>query len=115
MDEPQNFQNTPRTVENDERIESLQRQNNLLFAVLLITSFIVTAYLGVEGHRASMDLMNLRLRAARTRSFYQQTDAANEALFQKLAEFSRTHPDFQKQIFFKYKLETNAPAAAVKK
>lgn len=115
MDEPQNLPNTPSPLDNDEKFETLQRQNNLLFAALLITSFTLTAYLGLQMRRVTMDLTNVQARAQETSEIFKKNVAANEAIFQQLTEFSRTHPDFEKQVFGKYKLETNTPPASVKK
>jgi hypothetical protein len=111
MNEPAN---TPPdfTGDNDEKVESLRYQMNLLFGCLLIASFTLTAYLGVQARRASMDLIALKGPADQSMQLVQQDNAAVEVTFTKLVEFARAHPDFQKVVLSKYRLNTNTPPAA---
>lgn len=110
MNEPAN---TPPdfTGDNSEKIESLRYQMNLLFGCLLIASFTLTAFLGVQARRASMDLISLKGPAAQSMQLVEQDNAAVKATFDKLTEFGRTHPDFQKVILSKYRLNSNTPPA----
>ena len=116
MNEPENnLQNAPRSVDSEDIIEDLRRQVNLLFGGLVITSFIVTAYLCLEARRASIDLLVIQSHAVEMAKLYEQDAASAQSIYVKLADFARTHPDFQKQIFFKYKFNANTPAASDKK
>jgi len=103
-----NPQNAPGSADTFETGEDLRRQLNLLFGALVIMSFTVTAYLGLQARRASMDYLAAKPRADEAVRIFKQDNVAVEAAFSKLTEFGRTHPDFQKQILAKYKLP--APA-----
>ena len=110
MNEPLN---TPPDYSSDanEKIESLRSQTNLLFGALLVASFTLTAFLGLQARRASLDLLNLKGPAEQTMQLAQQDNIAVSNTFEKLIEFGRTHPDFQKVVLAKY-LSTNAPPAS---
>jgi hypothetical protein len=96
----------------NEKVESLRYQMNLLFGCLLIASFTLTAYLGVQARRASMDLIALKGPADQSMQLVQQDNAAVEVTIAKLTEFAHAHPDFQKVVLSKYRLNTNTPPAA---
>jgi hypothetical protein len=116
MNEPGNdLQTDLRSPEDAETVESLRRQINLLFGGLIITSFTLTAYLGLEARRASADLVAIQQNADQVARISQQEGQAMQSDFVKLSEFARTHPDFQKQIFAKYKFNTNSAPAPAKK
>ena len=102
-------------VESQDTVESLRRQMNLLFGALIVTSFTLTVYLALQARRASMDLLVIEPRAAEAMKASQQDAASMQAVFVKLSDFARTHPDFQKQIFSKYKFNTNAVTPPAKK
>jgi hypothetical protein len=105
--------NPPAASETNEKIESLRSQMNLLFGAVLVASFTLTAFLAVQARRASLDFLSLRGPAAESIRLVQQDNEAVEATYAKLTDFARTHPDFQKVVFAKYRLSTNgAPAAA---
>ena len=115
MNEPQI--NPPSSMgDKNEQVESLRYQMNLLFGGLLVLSFTLTAYLGLQARRASLDLIALQGPAAESMKLAQQDDLAVETAFGKLKEFARTHPDFDKVVLSKYHLNTNsAPATPAKK
>jgi len=115
MNEPQDFQPPSRSVEYEEKTETLGRQINLLFGGLIITSFTLTAFLGLQARRSSMELAVIKQRAAETIRTEKQDETSAETIFSKLMDFARTHPDFQKQVLSKYRINTNTPPAAVKK
>lgn len=98
--------------ESNEKIESLRSQMNLLFGALLVASFTLTAFLGLQARRASLDLLNLKGPAEETVRLAQQDNAAVANTFAKLIEFGHTHPDFQKVVLAKYLSTNAAPAAA---
>ena len=97
----------------NEKYEDLSRQFNLLFVGLVITSLTLTAYLCLQAKRSASELSNLRPRADEAIRMVQQEDANVTALFTKLQDFGRTHPDFQNKILSRYRVATNGPAAAV--
>ena len=87
---------------------------NLLFAGLVITSFTLTAYLGLEARRAAVQLTYLKPQVEQTLSAVKQTGDHDQAILSKLVEFGRSHPDFQSRILSKYKIEPSAPAGTKK-
>jgi hypothetical protein len=106
------FQSRP--ADNADQIEDLRRQVNLLFGALIIASFTLTAFLGLQARRASIDALNMKAIADRTIKEAQQDDENVGAAFGKLKEFARTHPDFDKNVLSKFHLNTNSPAAPKK-
>jgi hypothetical protein len=115
MNEPENnLPSTSRSVETNETCENLRRQINLLFGALVITSFTLTAYLGLQARRASVDYIGIKIQSDVALKAFQQDNAAVESVFSKLTEFGRTHPDFQKQILERYKI-SQPPFAQPKK
>ncbi len=116
MNAPENnpdIENVPRLEEGD-GYENLRRHVTLLFGALIISSFTLTAYLGLQARRSSVELMNIKPREIEAIKAVDQDNAAVQSVYQKLADFGRTHPDFQKQILSKYKVSTNAPPAVKK-
>jgi hypothetical protein len=100
-----------RPADNADQIEDLRRQVNLLFGALIVASFTLTAFLGLQARRTSMDAVVVQNAADQTVKTMQQDDAAIEAGFARLKEFARTHPDFDKQVLSKFHHNTNSPAA----
>lgn len=91
-----------------ERCRDLQRLINLLFAAMIITSFTLTAYLGLQAHRASVEMEMAKSRAEQDTALLRQNNAGAEEVYSKLAEFARTHPDFQNKVLSKYKVADSA-------
>jgi len=112
MNEPEIYPPTF-TGDNSEKVDSLRSQMNLLFGCLLVASFTLTAFLGLQARRSSLDLIALKGPAEESLRLVQQDDSGVEATFGKLTEFGRTHPDFQKVVLSNFHLSTNS--AAVKK
>jgi len=106
-----------RPAGNEDQIENLRSQMNLMFGALIIVSFTLTAFLGLQGRRASKDLVEAQSAAEQSFKMIQQEESAAGATIQKLKEFARTHPDFDKQqILSLFRVNTNAaPAAPAKK
>lgn len=105
MNEPEaNPQNIAGSVDADEAHENLRRQINLLFAALIVSSFTLTAYLGLQAHRASIDYSVTKPQVDAAIQMFQQGNASLQVDLTKLVEFGRTHPDFQKQVLAKYKI-----------
>jgi hypothetical protein len=117
MDLPENnLQETSRTEDLREECEDLRRQVNLLFGGLVVASCTLMLYLCLQAKRAAAELKLIQPQADQVLKAVEQDNAAAEGIYAKLAEFARTHPDFQNKIFYKYKMAgTNAPAAAPKK
>lgn len=92
----------------------LRRLVNLLFVGLIFTSFTLTAYLGMEARRAWVDLAIIQPRAERAVVMLNEDNASAEGIYMKLADFARTHPDFQNKVLSNYKVATTAPAGAKK-
>lgn len=91
-----------------------RRLVNLLFVGLIFTSFTVTAYLGMEARRSWVDLALVKPRAERAVMALNEDNASAQGIYMALADFARTHPDFQKRILSNYKVATTAPAGAKK-
>ena len=98
-------------AELEEKCGELRRIVNLLFGGLVVTSFTLTAYLALVGHRASQDADVARQRAEYYQRVVEQDDAAIQSFYAKVQDFGRTHPDFQKQVLSKYKVTNNAQPA----
>jgi hypothetical protein len=112
MNEPEtNLQNAPRSLDAADTHESLRRQLNLLFAAVVISSFTLTAFLGLQARRVSMDYAATKVQLDGALRVFQQDNVSLQAALTKLQEFGRTHPDFQKQILAKYKINGPMPAA----
>jgi hypothetical protein len=94
--------NELREAGSDAANAELRRIVNLLFAGLALTSFTLTAYLGLEARRASAELAVVKASEEKTVKAVHDDDASAEGIFNRLADFAKTHPDFQKQIFYKY-------------
>jgi hypothetical protein len=92
--------------------QDLRRMINILFAGLILTSFTVTAYLGLQMRRAAEEESVAKAQLNQIMVALQQEDANLQYTYEKVAEFAHKHPDFQNQLFSKYKLTltTNAPA-----
>ena len=105
-----------RPAGNEDQIEDLRRQTNLLFGALIIVSFTLTVYLGLQARRASKDLVEAQNAAEQSHQMVQQENLAAGGTIEKLKDFARTHPDFDKQqILPMFRVNTNAPAAPAKK
>ena len=90
--------------------EEMRRLVNILFGGMILTSFTLTAFLGVESRRATKDAAITKAQTVELTRAIQQTDADLQAAYTKLSEFARKHPDFQNQILSRYFKFTNAPA-----
>lgn len=77
---------------------------------MILTSFTLTAYLGLQMKRAGEEAAQAKAQANELKQAVQQEDGNIQATFSKLSEFARKHPDFQNQILSKYKVNTSAPA-----
>jgi hypothetical protein len=116
MNQPENnLEEASHSADPQEEREDLRRQANLLFAGLIVASFTLTLYLGLQAKRAAADLRVLQPRADQVIKAVEQDNKDADAIYTNLAAFARTHADFQNKIFFKYKMTTNAPAAEPKK
>jgi len=109
--EPQSGFYASRPADNADQIEDLRRQVNLLFGGLIVASFTLTAFLGLQARRASIDVLAAQNAADQIVKLAQQDDQAVGETFAKLKDFARTHPDFDKQVLSRFHLNTNSPAA----
>ena len=91
-----------------EQCRNLQRLVNVLFTGLILTSFTLTAFLGLQAHRTSVELELIKRRADQDAALLQQDNAASQAIYAKLAECARTHPDCQNKVLAKYKVSSSA-------
>jgi hypothetical protein len=116
MNEPQNnLQDASQPVDDQNTGEDLRRHLNLLFGAVLISSFTLTAFLGLQGKRAAGDLLAVQMHAAEKFRENQQDIAGIHQIYAKLTDFGRTHPDFQTRILSRYQFDTNSPAGPAKK
>lgn len=112
MNEPDgNLQSGSGAAAPEEKWAELNRVTNLLFAALVVTSFTVTTYLGLQSRRAAADAVLAKQRADEALRNVQQDDAVIQAFYSRLEDFGHTHPDFQARVLSKFKITgTNAPA-----
>ena len=116
MNEPgTDLQNNPAAADLKERCTELQRLVNLLFGGLIVTSFTLTAYLGLQARRASAELSVTKRHAEEYSKFVDDDAVSAEGIFNRLTQFAQTHPDFQKRILSKYSASTSPPAKETKK
>lgn len=110
MNLPENNPQTGSPVPDAEaNSQELRRIINILFGGLILTSFTVTAYLGLQSKRAGEEAAQAKTQLNELGRAVQQEDATIQATFSKLGEFARKHPDFQNEVLSKYKINT-APA-----
>ena len=110
MNLPENNPSTSSPAPDAESSQELRRTINILFAGMILTSFTVTAYLGLQSKRAGEEATQAKAQANELKQAIQQEDGTIQATFSKLSEFARKHPDFQNQILSKYKVNTAPPA-----
>ena len=116
MDQPENnLPEVSRPMDSQDTPEDLRRHVNLLFGALLISSLTLNLYLGLQGKRAAAELVAVQTRAAAQLNQNQQDIAGIHAIYVKLVEFGRTHPDFQTRILSRYQFDTNSVPPPVKK
>jgi len=122
MSEPENITSTPASSREKNEIADLReqcldlnRQVSLLMVGLIVASFTLTAFLGVQSIRAGRELeqMNQMMNATR------QEQANLEGVLARLIEYAKTHPDFM-PVLGKYGIKpinqaSNPPAATPKK
>jgi hypothetical protein len=106
---------TSRPMDSSEICEDLRRQITILFGALVVTSFTVTAFLGLEARRASAELLAIKPNADQAEKVLAQDNATVQSVYARLEEFGRTHPDFQSKVLVKYKINSNGAKAAPKK
>ena len=109
MNEPENnLPDAPLPMDSQNAPEDLRRHVNLLFGALLISSFTLNLYLGLQGKRAANELLAVQTRAMEQYNQNQQEIATIQAIYVKLADFGRTHPDFQTRILSRYQFDSNS-------
>jgi hypothetical protein len=107
MNEPENdLQSGSRLTELEGQCGELRRMVNMLFGALVLTSFSLTAYLGLQGKRAAQESVDARHELDYYAQLVQQDDAAIQTFYSRLQEFGRTHPDVVNRILSKYKVNT---------
>jgi hypothetical protein len=99
---------TTEVAELRERCASLTRQSNTLLLGLLVVSLTLTAYLGLQWRRSGNDLLAIRPQAAQVVEAAKKEEQGIKDFVAKLAEYGKTHPDFQ-PIINKYKITASAP------
>lgn len=109
MSVPENNPDISSSADLDAQNLELRRLVNLLFAGLIVSSFTLTAFLGLQGNRTSKEAAATKAQAQEITQAVQQQEAAIRETYQKLADFGRRHPDFQNQVLSKYKI-ANPPA-----
>lgn len=100
-----------------EQFAALERHTTWLFASLVVLSFTLTAFLGLQARRSGKELDMIKPQATQVIENSRQEGPQVQAFFGRLVEYGKTHPDFA-PILTKYGLRpTNAaaPAAPVKK
>src|SRR5579871_2819895 len=105
MNETENNPGAP-TPYPEANFQELQRLVNILFGALILSSFTLTVFLGLQMKRAHQEAANTKVQAEQLMQTVQQEDAGIQAAYAKLSEFARKHPDFQNRILSKYKFTT---------
>lgn len=98
------------SVEPEANSQDLNRLVNILFAAMILSSFTLTAYLGLQMKRASEEETAAKSQSVELAQAVRQQDASIQATYEKLSEFAHKHPEFQKDVLNKYKLSVTPPA-----
>ena len=72
----------------------LQKRVNLLLFGMVILSFTLMAFLGLQSRRTSKDLEAMRPNALQIVEMNKQDGPRVDALRAKLLEYAKTHPEF---------------------
>ncbi len=98
-----------------EQVAALNRQATFLFIALVVLSFTLTAFLGLQWRRAGKELDAMKQQVAQMQQTGKQEGPQVQALFGRLVEYGKTHPDLT-PLLNKYGAKpAAAPAAPAKK
>jgi hypothetical protein len=93
-----------------EQCAGLQRQLTLVLLGLVVCSLTLTSFVGLQVRRMGKDLDALRPQAKQVAEAAAKELPVVQSFMTKLADYGKTHPDFQ-PIVTKYGLTTNVVAA----
>ena len=113
MNVPENNpQGLPHSMDENEVVERLRRQVNLIFGALIVSSLTLALFLGVQAREITIQDNVVKNNVNEFGRAVQQDTLNVGATFTKLAEFARTHPDFQKQVLTNYvvNIQKSSPA-----
>ncbi len=82
---------------------TLNSQVATLLVALTVVSLTLTAFIGLQSRRAGNDLKGFRPQVTQIKEAYQKQEPTIKNLVSKLAEYGKTHPDFE-PIVKKYNL-----------
>lgn len=108
------FENKPsessELVELKDQVAVLNRQATFLFVSLVIVSFTLTAFLGLQWRRAGKELDGMKQQVAQMQQTAKQEAPQVQALFGRMVEYGKTHPDLT-PLLNKYGIkQVSAPA-----
>jgi hypothetical protein len=108
MNEPETKStNSPNEVsELKEQCAGLQRQLTVMLLGLAICSLTLTGFVGLQVRRVSKDLQAVRPQARQVAEAAAKEMPILQSFMSKLADYGKTHPDFQ-PIVNKFGLATN--------
>ena len=93
MSDPEISPSSPPPVPHDETA-ALQREIGLLLGALLVVSFTLTAFLGLQAHRAGQELDMIQPQAIQMGQAIKNEQPGIQTFLSKLGEYAKTHPDF---------------------
>jgi hypothetical protein len=108
MNEPETKStNSPNELsELKEQCAGLQRQLTLVLLGMAVCSLTLTGFVGLQVRRVSKDLTIMRPQARQVAEASAKETPMLQNFMTKLADYGKTHPDFQ-PIVTKYGLATN--------
>jgi hypothetical protein len=104
--------NASEMTELREQCALLSRQVSTLLLALVVTSVTFAGFVGLQVRRIGKDLDAVRPQARQITEASAKEMPVLQNFFSKLADYGKTHPEFQ-PIVTKYGLATNAGTAAL--
>ena len=92
-----------------EQCENLGQQVRTLLYGLVVASFTLTAFLGLQARRAGKELLAIQPQAAQVNELSKREEVGLRTFLGQLVEFSKTHPDYA-AILEKYKIVPVKPS-----
>jgi len=99
---------TPEISELKAQCAQMSRQITILLAALVVCSVTFAGFVGLQVRRLGRDLESLRPEGMRATEALNKETPHIQEFMAKLADYGRTHPDFQ-PIVAKYGLTNSGP------
>ena len=91
-----------------EQCESLGQQVRTLLYGLVVASFTLTAFLGLQARRAGKEVVAIRPQAAQVNEISRREEQGLGLFLGRLVDFGKTHPDYA-VLLDKYQIRVVKP------